>query len=232
MFLEERMSQTTFLTNNLLPQCRLMLNPVSRFYPKFKTHMDATYEDSLFDNDALILEMNSRELVDRTAVTNRSAEKLSDMLYARSVVGGSQGSIVHAVHYPKYRTREHFDQCRNPLAIQAGLDGTGYGCLLSVVFTSVESAKAFYSALQCYRGTTFGTVYTVVTAFSAGAFPPSKMKWAEEHGVEESLVRLIPRRRSSGYSRIREGPVQCRYGRHVQSLEMRFRRVAGCRKCC
>jgi cystathionine gamma-synthase len=208
-----------------------MLNPVSQFYSKFKVHMDATYEDSLFDSDALILEMNSREFVERTAVTNRNAEKLSDMLYARSVVGGSQGSIVQAVHYPKYRTRENFDQCRNPLAVQARLDGTGYGSLLSVTFTSVDSAKAFYSALQCYKGTTLGTVFTLATAFSALAYPPEKMKWIEEHGVEESLVRLILHRGSSGYSRKSVGPVQCRYGRHIKYLEICFRCVASCQKC-
>jgi cystathionine gamma-synthase len=77
-----------------------MLNPASRFYTEFKAHMDATYEDSFFDSDALVLEMNSREYVDRIAITNYNAEILSDMLYARSVLGGAQGSIVQAVRKP------------------------------------------------------------------------------------------------------------------------------------
>lgn len=186
----------------------VMLNPASRFYPQFKAHMEATYEDSLFDCDALVLEMNSREFVARTAVTNFNAEKLSDMLYSRSVAGGCKNSIIHAVrgttsvlpssiligflqvHYPKYRNRESFDACRNPLAVQAGLPQTGYGGLLAVTFESMDAAQAFLAALQCYKGTTLGCVYTLALAFTALAFPPEKKQWMEDHGVEEKLVRI------------------------------------------
>ncbi|KAF7353662.1 PLC-like phosphodiesterase [Mycena venus] len=168
----------------------MMLNPASRFYHQFKAHMSATYEDSLFDGDALVLEMNSREYIDRIAITNHNAEKLSDMLYARSVLGGAQGSIVEAVHYPKYRTPENFECCRNPLAGKAGLATTGYGYLLSVTFTSLEAAKAFYSALQCYKGATLGSAFTLATAFTPLAWPPDKLEYIQECGVEECLVRF------------------------------------------
>ncbi|KAJ7063550.1 pyridoxal phosphate-dependent transferase [Mycena amicta] len=168
----------------------IMLNPTSRFYSRFKETLEATYEDSLFDHDALILEMNSREYVQRTIATNQNAEKLSDMLYPLSQTGGAHGSVLQAVHYPKYRTRENFDRLRNPLAHKAGLEETGYGSLLSITFTSLEAAKVFYGALQCYKGVTLGTVFTLATAFCAIAFPPDKMEWIEERGVEESLIRF------------------------------------------
>ncbi|KAF8207707.1 pyridoxal phosphate-dependent transferase [Mycena galopus ATCC 62051] len=168
----------------------MMLNPSSRFYAEFKAYMDATYEDSFFDNDAVVMEMNSREFVERTFVINQNAEKLSDMLYARSVVGGFEGGVIQAVHYPKYRTRENFERCSNLLAVQAGLDAPGYGGLLSVTFKSLVGAKAFFNALQCYKGTTLGTVYTLANAFTALAFPPDKMQWIEDRGVEKSLVRF------------------------------------------
>lgn len=93
------------------------------------------------------------------------------------------------VHYPKYRNRENFDACRNPLAVQAGLSQIGYGSLLAVTFTSLDAAKIFLSALQCYKGTTLGCVYTLALAFNALAFPPEKKKWMEDHGAEENLVR-------------------------------------------
>ncbi|KAJ7257171.1 pyridoxal phosphate-dependent transferase [Mycena haematopus] len=168
----------------------VMLNPTSRFYDRFKAHMDATYEDSLFDSDALVLEMNSREFASRTAITNQNAEKLSDMLYSCSVAGGCEKSIIHTVHYPKYRDRQNFDACLNPLAVQAGLPQTGYGSLLAVTFTSIDAAKAFLAALECYKGTTLGCVYTLALAFSVLAFPPEKKQWMEDHGVEEKLVRF------------------------------------------
>ncbi|KAJ7342803.1 pyridoxal phosphate-dependent transferase [Mycena albidolilacea] len=168
----------------------MMLNPASQFYGQFKAHMEATYEDSIFDSDALVLEMNSREFVSRTAATNRNTEALADMLYSRSLAGGCNDSIIQSVHYPKYRNRENFDACRNPLAVQAGLSQTGYGSLLAVTFTSLNAAKIFLSALQCYKGTTLGCVYTLALAFNALAFPPEKKKWMEDHGAEENLVRF------------------------------------------
>ncbi|KAJ7043117.1 pyridoxal phosphate-dependent transferase [Mycena alexandri] len=166
----------------------MMLNPTSRFYTQFKARMEATYEDSFFESDALVLEMNSREYKERVAVTNHNAEQLSEMLYPRSVLGGAKGSALQAVHYPKYRTRENYDRCRNPLAGKAGLPAFGYGYLLSVTFTSLEAAKVFYSALTCFKGATLGTAFTLATAFTAIAYLPDRMQWAEEHGVEESLV--------------------------------------------
>ncbi|KAJ6488515.1 pyridoxal phosphate-dependent transferase [Mycena vitilis] len=168
----------------------MMLNPQSRFYREFKERMDATYEDSFFDSDALVLEMNSREYTNRVMHTNHNTEKLADMLYARSVLGGCKGSVVQTVHHPKYRTREYFERCRNPLASKAGLAATGYGYLLSVTFTSLEAAKTFYSALQCYKASTLGTVFTLATAFSAIAYTPDQMHLIEERGVEESLIRF------------------------------------------
>ncbi|KAJ7773021.1 PLP-dependent transferase [Mycena metata] len=168
----------------------MMLNPTSRFYAEFKARMEATYEDSFFEGDALVLEMNSREYAQRVAITNHNAEKLADMLYRRSVLGGIKGSVLQAVHYPKYRTRENFDRCRNPLAGKTGLPAFGYGYLLSATFTSLEAAKIFYSALGCFKGSTLGTTFTLATAFTVIAYPPERMEWAEEHGVEECLVRF------------------------------------------
>ncbi|KAJ7243396.1 pyridoxal phosphate-dependent transferase, partial [Mycena haematopus] len=168
----------------------MMLNPASRFYPQFKAHINATYEDSFFDSDALVLEMNSREYIERTAITNHNAEKLADMLYARSVLGGAKGSIVQAVHYPKYRMRENFEHCRNPLAMKAGLTTTGYGYLLSVTFTSLEATKTFYSALQCAKSATLGSVFTLVTAFTPLVWSPDQMQQIQDRGVEDSLIRI------------------------------------------
>ncbi|KAJ7032494.1 pyridoxal phosphate-dependent transferase [Mycena alexandri] len=188
--LYERPAPPLFSGNANVLGGAIMLNPTSRFYAQFKAHMEATYEDSFFEGDALVLEMNSREYEQRVAMTNHNAEKLADMLYARSVLGGIKDSVLQAVHYPKYRTRENFDRCRNPLAGKAGLPAFGYGYLLSATFTSLEAAKIFYSALGCFKGSTLGTAFTLATAFTAIAYLPDRMQWAEEHGVEECLIRF------------------------------------------
>ena len=164
-----------------------MLNPASPFYTEFKEHLVATYEDNYFDNDALVMEINSREIEERIATTNRNAEALADMLYAQSVVSGAKNTIVQEVLYPKYQSRENYDRCRNTAAAEAGFTDTGYGSLLSVNFTSVGAAKVFYNSLQCYKGTTLGSVVTLAIPFVALSFQ-GRMQWAKDHNFEEAQV--------------------------------------------
>ena len=147
-----------------------MLNSASPFYTEFKSHMVATYEDTYFGHDALVMEVNSRELGERVAITNRNAEALSDMLYAQSAVAGAKNTIVQEVFYPKYQWRANYDRCLNTAAAEAGITKIGYGCLLSVTFTSVGAAKVFFDSLHCYKGPTLGTVVTLATPFTAIAF--------------------------------------------------------------
>ena len=165
-----------------------MLNPASRFYAEFKAHMTVRYEDTYFGHDALVMEVNSRGMGERVAAFNRNAEALADMLYAQSATAGIENAVVQEVFYPKYQSRKNYDRCLNTDAAEAGITEIGHGYLLAVAFISLDAAKAFYSALKCYKGVTLGTVYTLATAFSAVAFPPEKMEWVQEHKVEEALV--------------------------------------------
>ena len=167
-----------------------MLNPTSPFYSEFKEHLIATYEDNYFDNDVLVMEINSREIEERIATTNRNAEALADMLYAQSVVSGAKNTIVKEVFYPKYQSRENYDRCRNTSATEAGFTGVGYpgyGGLLSVTFTSLGAAKVFFNSLQCYKGPTVGSVVTLASPFVALSFQ-GRMQWANDNNLEESLV--------------------------------------------
>ena len=162
-----------------------MLNPASPFYTEFKAYLVSTYEDNYFSNDALVMEINSREIEKRIATTNHNAEALADMLYAQSVVSGAKNTtIIQEVFYPKYQSRENYDRGRNT---EAGLTDIGYGALLSVTFTSLGAAKVFYNSLQCSKGPTIGTVVTLATPFVALSFQ-GRMQWANENNLEEALV--------------------------------------------
>ena len=166
-----------------------MLNPASPFYAEFKEHLVATYEDTYFGNDALVMEINSRGIEERIAITNRNAEALADMFYAQSVVSGAKNAIVREVFYPKYQSRENYDRCRNTAASEVGFTGIGYSSLLSVTFTSLGAAKVFYDSLQCYKGPTIGTSVTIATPFIALSFQgEGRMQWARDHNLEEALV--------------------------------------------
>ena len=176
---------------NYIFRGRLMLNPASPFYAEFKRHLVATYEDNYFDNDAMVMEINSRGIEERLASTNRNAEALADMLYEKSAVSGVKNTIVKEVFYPKYQSRENYDRCRNITAVKAGLTDIGYGNVLSVSFTSLEAAKVFHDSLQCYKGPNFGCVITLATPFVALAFQDEGcMQWARDNDLEEALVRF------------------------------------------
>src|SRR5882757_6697168 len=161
---------------------RLMLNPTSSFYAEFKEHLVATYEDTYFGHDALVMEINSREIEERITVTNRNAEALADMLYVRSAVSGAKNTIVQDVFYPKYQSRENYERCRNTAAVEAGFSDIGYSSLVSVTFTSLGAAKVFYNSLQCYKGVTVGTIVTIATAFVTLSYQgEGRMQWARDH---------------------------------------------------
>ncbi|KIK57870.1 hypothetical protein GYMLUDRAFT_228442 [Collybiopsis luxurians FD-317 M1] len=170
----------------------LMLNANSRFYKDWKQYLDATYEDIYFETDALVMEMNSRGMEERVAAMNRNAEALSDMFYAQSVASGNVGSghIIKEVFYPKYQDRENYEQCWRSGTGDISSCKPGYGSLMSVSFTSLEVAKVFYSTLPCGKGPSLGAVVTLVTPFTAIAFPPEKKAWVKEHYLDETLVRI------------------------------------------
>lgn len=177
---------------------RLLLNPSSHFYASFKAHLDANYEDDYFGADALVMELNSRGFEERLSTINRNAEALADWLFIRSKVGGEEKTVIEEVFYPKYQHRKNYERCMRVVsAFEDDLESAqnkfqpGYSGIVAVSFTSLEAAKTFYESIQCYKGTTLGTVVTLLSPFIAIAFPPEKMDWVREHGMSEALVNVI-----------------------------------------
>ncbi|KAJ3841699.1 pyridoxal phosphate-dependent transferase [Lentinula raphanica] len=177
----------------------LLLNPRSMFYPQFKAYQDTHYADDYFDADALVMELNSRGFEERLSKINRNAEDFADWLYSRSQMGGMKDAVVEKVFYPKYQDRDNYHRCMRIVSnAKHGLDvflpgdkvQPGYSGLVSLSFTSLDAAKAFYESIQCYKGTTLGTVITLLSPFTAIAFPPDQMNWVREHGMVEAMVRF------------------------------------------
>ncbi|KAJ7696062.1 pyridoxal phosphate-dependent transferase [Mycena rosella] len=167
----------------------LCLNPQGRHYAELKAHMDANYEDTYFDEDAIYMERNSRDFKPRIEVIDANAEAVCDFLRSKSAAGGAQSPVVKDVFYPKYVTREQYDHCRikgNPaLGIQEG----GFGGLFSVTFTSLPVARAFFDTLSCYKGPSLGTNFTLACPYTVLAHY-AEMDWAASFGVVETLVRV------------------------------------------
>ncbi len=158
---------------NVMGGC-MILNPHSRYYSNLKSHLEAEYEDTMFEEDSVYLERNSRDFIDRIQRVNQNAEVIADILRAHP--------RVKQVNYPKYSESKHFyDVCRLP-------DG-GYGGLLSATFHNIEDAQIFYDHLNTQKGPSLGTNFTLSSPFVLLAHY-SELEWAAQYGCEESLVRF------------------------------------------
>ncbi|GAM83183.1 hypothetical protein ANO11243_011690 [Dothideomycetidae sp. 11243] len=153
-----------------------VLNPSSRYYTALKSVYGKDYSDTLFEEDALFLERNSRDFVSRIVRINTNADAIADILAAHVP------TKVKQVNYPRSNaSREYYDAYRLPNA--------GYGGLLSCTFHDLADAEAFYDALETAKGPSLGTNFTLSSPFVLLAHY-TELEWAAEYGCEASLVRF------------------------------------------
>ncbi|KAJ1680155.1 Cystathionine gamma-synthase [Spiromyces aspiralis] len=153
----------------------IVLNPNRRFYAQIKQALGRLYEDNLWCEDALFLERNSRNFCERVATINRNAEFLCEMLRSHPSVA--------AVHYPKYTTPDLYN------IIKRDSPGAGYGGLLSVIFKDEADARIFYDSLDCCKGPSLGTNFTLVSPYTILAHF-NELEWARQYGVTSHLIRV------------------------------------------
>ena len=129
------------------------------------------------------MERNSRDLEQRVKAIDGNAEAVCDLLQSHSRAGGA----IKQVFYPKWTSRENYEQCR-----KRGPDGVptgGFGGLLSVTFHSDAASRAFFDALPINKGPSLGTNFSLACPYAVIAHSDS-LEWAGKHGVEEGLVRI------------------------------------------
>ncbi|KIJ11154.1 hypothetical protein PAXINDRAFT_171852 [Paxillus involutus ATCC 200175] len=161
----------------------LVLNPNGRHYATLKDRLTYMYEDTYFDEDAIVMEGNSRDFLGRMHIINDNAETVCDFLHPRSIAGGgpSESTVIKQVLYPKYTSPTNYSRCRLP--------NGGYGGLFSLTFVSLAASKAFYGALPCAKGPSFGYEFTMAFPYTiVGHY--DELGWAAEYGVDEGLVRI------------------------------------------
>lgn len=128
----------------------LVLNPSRKHYIALKAQLTSSYEDTYFDEDAIFMERNSRNFAKRVPLIDENAAAVCE--YLHSAV--SSTSAITEVFYPKYMTSSNYEACRvRPSA--------GYGGLFSVSFASLQASRAFFDNLQCYKGPSLGTNFTL-----------------------------------------------------------------------
>ncbi|KAJ3088350.1 hypothetical protein HK102_008967 [Quaeritorhiza haematococci] len=154
----------------------VVLNPNGRFYTQLATIMKQSFEDTIWCQDAIFLERNSRSFRQRIQRINHTAEILCDYLVKHPKV--------ERVYYPKYITPEIYNAHRRP-----STPISGYGGLFSLILPTEEGAARFYDALKVSKGPSLGTNFTLVCPYTILAHY-GELEWAEGFGVPRRLVRV------------------------------------------
>jgi cystathionine gamma-synthase len=131
------------------------------------------YEDTMWWEDALILERNCRTFTERDAQTNRTAEIISDYL--------NNHPKVAKVFYPKYVSKDAYNSYKRP--------GGGYGNLLSIELYTEEAAQAFFNVFPCPKGPSFGANFTLACPYTL-LVHYDELEWTRSYGLESQLIRL------------------------------------------
>jgi cystathionine gamma-synthase len=151
-----------------------ILNPTGRYYDMLKRTWNKEYEDHMWPEDAIFLERNSRDYVQRIERINGNAEALCTLL--------QEHPKVKAVYYPQVvPSRPFYDACRTPTG--------GYGGLLSATFHTDEDVIAFYDNLDTEKGPSLGTNFTLASPYTLLAHF-TELDWAEKYGAEKRLIRF------------------------------------------
>ena len=136
--------------------------------------MARSFEELLWDGDALVLEANSRDFESRVVQSNTTAEQLCDWL--------KQHTAVESVYYPKFTMAENYNEIKR--------QGGGYGSLFSIILRDgAHTAPPFYDALAVSKGPSLGTNFTLACPYTLLAHF-TELEWAEAHGVSPYLVRV------------------------------------------
>ena len=147
------------------------------------------YEDTYWGEDAVFMERNSRDFIPRVYTINQNAEALCEFLRNRSLSAPSPapGTVIKEVYYTKWETRANYVACRRPSSDNPY--PSGFSGLFSVTFTTIAASRAFFDNLDCAKGPSLGTNFTLACPYTILAHY-AELDWAEGYGVETGLVRV------------------------------------------
>ncbi|KAJ5174429.1 uncharacterized protein N7482_000306 [Penicillium canariense] len=160
------------------------LNPNSDYYGALKACLTGGYTNTLYIDDAIQLERNSRNFLKRAAQMNDTAECVVDYLVP---FASDPSSVVNAVHYPK--TCESAQQYKSRMRQATDEFIPGYGCLFTVDFDTIEASRAFFDSLDVRKGPSLGAHITLAQPYVQMVLQKEK-KWAASHGLRETIVRV------------------------------------------
>lgn len=168
----------------------VVLNPLSPHYQTaLKPLFTKYFHNEYFAGDAETMLANSEDYLSRTTVLNRNGASLAAFLATKA---SDPFSSVTDVLYPTTSdTRSNYEAFMRPVA--KGQDFvSGYGCLLSVGFESLRTARAFYDHLEFHCGPHLGAHRTLAMCFNAVVYgrDPEEGRYHASYGVKPEQIRI------------------------------------------
>lgn len=161
-----------------------ILNPASKKYPVLKSLFNESYIPELYVGDAEAVERNSRDYLSRTTTLNYNASQLVQYL---STCASDPSSAVHRVYYPSLNPSGKYYE--KVLRLDNPGFTPGYGCVFSVELVDVESAIAFFNALNVHKGPHLGAPFTLAIPYTVVVYG-SKLEWAAKYNLSPALIRI------------------------------------------
>jgi len=151
----------------------VILNGDSPYHDDFAAFLKVHHDNELWRGDAVALEANSRDFVERVKTMSRNGVALYEFL--------AEHPAVESVFY----------SIEDPSGIYGHLQRTdgGHGCLLSFVLKDRSKAPVVYDAMEFCKGPSLGTNFTLVCPYTLLAHY-DELDWAEKCGVDRTLIRV------------------------------------------
>jgi cystathionine gamma-synthase len=151
----------------------VIVNGDSPFHDEFAAFLQANADHTLWRGDAVALEKNSRDFVQRVKTMSRNSVALYEFLSEHPAVERVYHSIAD-----ESGMYDHFQRA----------DG-GHGSLLSFVLKDRSRAPAVYDAMEFCKGPSLGTNYSLTCPYTLLAHY-EELDWAASCGVDRSLIRF------------------------------------------
>ena len=152
----------------------VILNRDSRQYGRFAAFLGGDIGHGLWRGDAIALERNSRDFVERVLGMNAGAMGLVECLRLHPAV--------ERVWHASVSGGEGYEAIRR--------EGGGYGGLFSLVLKeAAERSPDFYDRLRVSKGPSLGTNFTLACPYTLLAHY-DELGWAESCGVSRYLIRV------------------------------------------
>lgn len=135
----------------------LVINPYGKMYNEIQTFIKADYEDLLWCEDAIHLEQNSRDVINKNSRINKTTQTLMQDIFIPN--------------------KAQFKEIYHPSLLHAGQDAYdlvkckkygGYGGIILLTFNSIEESKQFYDNINLYKGIGLGTNLTLAWPYYLG----------------------------------------------------------------